>query len=253
MGAVRLVFRAELRRRWRSWLAIALLVALVGGFVLAATAAGRRTDSAFPRFVATYGFDAVAYTTQPVPKLATLPEVASATEVLSPATRSTSVLLRSTDQRQGFLRAAPTDWEAVFQAPFRTVARLVVSGPGPGVVYRATGLRRPNRNRDPGPLLCGVAAPSVFQCHRRTPPTPSGPTVAFHVVGIEVSEGEFPAGQTPSYTLYPGEGFARTVATPNGELPRLSPAPPSRHGRPSPVRRRRQRIERCQCGRVPRC
>ncbi len=45
-----------------------------------------------------------------------------------------------------------------------------------------------------------------------TPPTPSGPTVAFHVVGIEASEGEFPAGQTPSYTLYPGQGFARTVA-----------------------------------------
>ena len=57
---------------------------LVGGFVLAATVAGRRTDSAFPRFAATYGFDAVAFAVQPVPKLARLPEVASVTRILSP-------------------------------------------------------------------------------------------------------------------------------------------------------------------------
>ena len=42
MGAVMLVFQAELRRRWRSWLAIALLISVVGGLVLAAAAAGRR-------------------------------------------------------------------------------------------------------------------------------------------------------------------------------------------------------------------
>jgi len=78
-------FRAELRRRWRSWLAVALLVSLVGGFVLAATDAGRRTDSAFPGFLAVHGIDAVGYASQPVPKLATLPEVASAVRILAPA------------------------------------------------------------------------------------------------------------------------------------------------------------------------
>ena len=57
MGAVRLVFHAGLRRRWRSWLAIALLISVVGGLVLAAAAAGRRTENAFPRFVAAHGFD----------------------------------------------------------------------------------------------------------------------------------------------------------------------------------------------------
>jgi len=84
LGAVRLAFRAELRRRWRSWLAIALLISLVGGLVLAATAAGRRTESAFPRFIAAHGFDALVYTAQPVPKLAKLPGVASVTELASP-------------------------------------------------------------------------------------------------------------------------------------------------------------------------
>ena len=84
MGAVRLVFHAGLRRRWRSWLAIALLISVVGGLVLAAAAAGRRTESAFPRFVAAHGFDTIVYATRPVPALAHLPGVASATELILP-------------------------------------------------------------------------------------------------------------------------------------------------------------------------
>ena len=39
MQAVQLVYRAELRRRWKSWVALALLVSLAGGTVLAATVA----------------------------------------------------------------------------------------------------------------------------------------------------------------------------------------------------------------------
>src|SRR5580698_883593 len=77
LEAVWLAFRAELRRRWRSWLAIALLISVVGGFVLAATAAGRRTQNAFPQFVVAHGFDAVVYANQPVPRVATLPGVVS--------------------------------------------------------------------------------------------------------------------------------------------------------------------------------
>ena len=75
MGAIRLVFHAELRRRWRSWLAIALLISVVGGLVLAAAAAGRRTENAFPRFVAAHGFDSIVYATSPVPGVAHLPGV----------------------------------------------------------------------------------------------------------------------------------------------------------------------------------
>jgi len=47
MRAVRLVFGAKFRHHWRSWLLLSLLIAVASGFVLAATAAGRRTDSAF--------------------------------------------------------------------------------------------------------------------------------------------------------------------------------------------------------------
>ncbi len=84
LGAVRLVFGAKLRRRWPSWLAIVILISVVGGFVLAAVAAGRRTESAFPRFVAAHGFDADVYAIRPLPELARLPEVVSAAELYGP-------------------------------------------------------------------------------------------------------------------------------------------------------------------------
>lgn len=51
MAAVWMRTRAELRGRWRSLLAVAILVGLAGGATLAAVAGARRTDSAFDRLV----------------------------------------------------------------------------------------------------------------------------------------------------------------------------------------------------------
>jgi hypothetical protein len=70
VGAVGLVFGAKLRRYWRSWLLLTMLIAIVSGFVLAAAAARDRTDSAFPRYRARHGYDAVVYGFQPLPKAA---------------------------------------------------------------------------------------------------------------------------------------------------------------------------------------
>jgi hypothetical protein len=50
MAGVGLVLRAELRRR--GWLSVALLVAAFAGVVTAAATGARRTDSAYPRFLA---------------------------------------------------------------------------------------------------------------------------------------------------------------------------------------------------------
>jgi hypothetical protein len=52
MSAVLLRLRSELRSRWRVWLGLALLFALAGGAVTAAAVGARRTESAYPRFVA---------------------------------------------------------------------------------------------------------------------------------------------------------------------------------------------------------
>lgn len=43
--------RAELRRRWRAWLSVAVLVGVGGGLAMGSLAAARRTDTAYPRFL----------------------------------------------------------------------------------------------------------------------------------------------------------------------------------------------------------
>jgi ABC-type antimicrobial peptide transport system permease subunit len=51
MGALRLTLRAELRRRWRPMLTLALLLGITGGVVLTAAAGAARTDTAYPRLL----------------------------------------------------------------------------------------------------------------------------------------------------------------------------------------------------------
>ncbi len=51
-AAIWLTLRADLRRRWRPLLALALLLGLLGGVVLTAAAGARRTDTAYPRLLA---------------------------------------------------------------------------------------------------------------------------------------------------------------------------------------------------------
>ena len=51
MTAVAMVLHVRLRQHWRSWLALAALVALVGGLVIAAaTTQGLMDGGRFPRF-----------------------------------------------------------------------------------------------------------------------------------------------------------------------------------------------------------
>ncbi len=52
MRAVVLMLWGRLRQYWKSWLALSLLVAVAGGFVLAALVAAHRTATALPGFVA---------------------------------------------------------------------------------------------------------------------------------------------------------------------------------------------------------
>ena len=50
MDVTRLLVRSDLRRRWRSWLTVIVLVGLIGGLSMAAVAGWRRTNSAMERF-----------------------------------------------------------------------------------------------------------------------------------------------------------------------------------------------------------
>ena len=51
MGAVWLRLRAESRQQWRTWLALTVLLGVIGGMALTAAAGARRTDTAYPRLL----------------------------------------------------------------------------------------------------------------------------------------------------------------------------------------------------------
>jgi hypothetical protein len=80
VDALGLLLRARLRR-WRGWVSLCLLAGLLSGLALAAVSAGHRTATAFPQFVAAHGYDALMISGAPMPALAKLPGVASATPV----------------------------------------------------------------------------------------------------------------------------------------------------------------------------
>ncbi len=195
-----------------------MLIALVGGFVLAATSAGRRTDSAFSGFLAAHGIDAVAYATQPVPKLATLPEVASATRIGAPA--SGQPRCSCGQQING------ADFGVDVVPPKARAYSKLLSGhwPDPSSadqVLASTTLQHDYHVNIGTVITVPFYAPSQLQAVFSATgalPKPIGPTVAFHVVGIEVSEGEFSSGTTPSYNVYATPAFARTVATRTGNF-----------------------------------
>jgi ABC-type lipoprotein release transport system permease subunit len=211
VGFVRLAFRAEWRRRWRSWLAIAVLISVVGAVVLAAAAAGRRTESAFPRFVASHGFDAFAYTTRPVPKLATLPEVASVTVLLGPDNgQPTCDCTHPIDPTDIGVTAIPTKG----RLPFILVSGHLPNPSSPHQVLASFTLQHDNGVRLGTVIRVPFYASSQAVAYNTTPSgslKPTGPTVALRVVGFEATEYEFPSGGTPSYTLSGTEAFARTV------------------------------------------
>ena len=207
MGAIWLVFGAEFRRRWRSWLVLAVLIAVVGGLVLAAAAAGRRTATAFPRFVTAHGFDVYIYNNQPAPGLARLPGVASVTTIGNPASgQPTCDCTHAIDAPNFYINeVSPT--------ALRRVVKLV-AGRMPTQSSQDEVLASFNLQQNNGVHIGSVihaplyASSQVQALASGANASPSGPTVAFHVVGIEAAELEFPSGQAPEYDLFTTQAFA---------------------------------------------
>jgi hypothetical protein len=211
MGAVWLVFGAKLRRYWRSWLLLTLLIAIVSGFVLAATAAGRRTDAAFPRYVASHGYDAIVYTITPLPKLARLPEVAQVTVAQLPFYgQPRCSCARHIDEGEFSIRELPA-------ADLPRVAKLV-GGRLPDQSSPVEALASFTMERDYGvhpgttltlPMAAASQRQAVFNAMAGGPvPKPEGPVITVRVVGIVAAENEFPSGQGATYDLYPTTAFA---------------------------------------------
>jgi hypothetical protein len=204
------VFHAGLRRRWRSWLAIALLISVVGGLVLAAAAAGRRTENAFPRFVAAHGFDSIVYATRPVP-VAHLPGVASVTDLVLPDAGNPTCDCAHPINGNDFGVAVVSGRGA---APFTLVSGQLPDPSKPDQVLASSTLQQDDGVHVGSVIHVAFEAPSQAADYNN-PDTgyvePHGPRLALQVVGIEATEIEFPSGGTPVYFLYAGPGFARAV------------------------------------------
>ena len=219
MRAVWLVLVAGFRRQWRSWVLLGLLIAVVSGFVLASTVAGGRTDSAFPRYLASHGYDAIVFTVQPLPKLGPQDGVAQVTPVQMPFGGHPECSCHRTISYGSFsIREVPT-------ASLGRVAKLV-AGRMPDPSSPVETLASFTLQRDYGvrigsvitlPMAGASQRQAVFKALDGTtrPPKPSGPRIAMRVVGIVAAENEFSYGQGVTYTLYPGPGVtAATKGTP---------------------------------------
>jgi FtsX-like permease family len=210
LAAVVFLLGARFRHRWRSWLALSLLIALVSGLVLAGIVAARRTVTAFPRYLAAHGFDSYVLSPAPIPRIATLPGVSSATLVhlvaSGPPACACSRPINGTDLTV----------EEVAPANLSRVVKLVAG-------------RMPDQS-DPDEVLASVTLAQDAGVHVGTAiriplysPSqgravlsgasvrPAGPAVTLRVVGLEVSENEFPATNALGYSIYPSRAFARIV------------------------------------------
>ena len=206
-----MAFRAKLRHRWRSWLAIAVLVSVVGGLVLAAAAAGRRTEAALPQFVAAHGFDSDEYATRPVPKVADLPGVTSAVELISPFSGQPACACTHpiNPTELGIIFASPKG-----RSPFKLVSGRLPDPSAPDQVLASFTLQQDYGVHVGSVIRVPLYAPSQASAYNDATgaePKPTGPTVDFHVVGFEASEFELPSGTTPSYDLFTSSAFAKTV------------------------------------------
>ncbi len=211
MRAVWVVFWAQLRHRWRSWLAIAVLIGLVGGAVMAAVAAGRRTESAFPGFVAAKGFDAEVYSFQPLPKISRFPGVVAVTGAFGPDNgQPTCACTHPINPSYFGLIALP----AKGKLDFNLVSGRLPDRSNPDEVVASYTLQR-----DEGIHLGSVihvpfyaqSQKSAYNNATGAPPVPTGPTVALRVVGFEATEFDFPSGGIPQYNLYATQGFIRAL------------------------------------------
>ena len=196
-----MVFRAELRRRWRAWLALALIVGAFAGVVEAAAAGARRTDAAYPSLQAwsdapdvllfSFAGTSATFGRFPVRAAANLPQAAK------------SAILAS------YTVAAPAAVEVIAPetsaVPGRFWHRRILSG------------RLPDPAR-PGEVnisftLAQTAHLGTGDILRVRLVTSAGRTVPvrFRIVGVDAAPAEFPPQTgTGSETVWATPAFYRT-------------------------------------------
>lgn len=198
MSAVWAHTRAGLRRRWKSWLALTVFVALAGGSVLAMVAGARRTDTAYPRFLkAVRAPDVVVYLgggRSQIEPVTHLPEVAQAATATGLFPADLDIVTVALDDPR--LGQSVSRFKFLAGRAPRAADEVLVS-------FEAA---RQRHLKVGSPLtvhfLVGGAGSGAVEA------------VTFHVVGIEAAAGEFPPHTSPfiSNPVYVSRAFLDTPA-----------------------------------------
>ncbi len=208
MRSILVVLRAELLRRKASWLALSLLVTLIGGTVLAGASTAQRTSSAFSSFIQRYGYDAEIFSSSDLSKgFLKLPYVTKVT--------TTPYYGNGNGTTRG--QFIPNQYLNVQGLPMshRDTTIKLLSGHYPVGVHDA--LVGFSMQQQFGLTIGSTVSVPLYAKSQRPEWlvsnsyfAPHGPVVQFRVVGVEASQGDFPSS-TPSYSLFTSHSFGQTI------------------------------------------
>jgi hypothetical protein len=201
MGAVGFLVRVELRRRWRSYLAIAVLVGVVGAVVLTLLAGARRTDTSLARLQAdTHEGDAsIEVSPTYFDAIEALPEVEAAAPgsfffvMPTGAELENLITIAATDGRFGTVVNRPRLLEGRRPSQDQVDEVLVNT-----VVADRLGIGLGDR------LTLASLTPAQMEelIDSGDPGEPAGPTIELVVVGVGSSVDDF-ASDTPIMLMTP--------------------------------------------------
>ncbi|HEX9410231.1 MAG TPA: FtsX-like permease family protein, partial [Actinomycetota bacterium] len=217
MKAVWIRARSELRAGVRSWIALAILVGLGGGFVIAAAVGGRRTDTSYDRLVRTSrGWD-VLVTNFPDPGIATFDP--AKVERLPQVTGAARFLYDFSSIGPGYAIFAPADERSARLVPLRVLRGRL---PDPRRVDQvamsfALADQFGFRVGSTFPLIKTQVLRSVAEQGFSVPQN-----IRLKVVGIVSGPGEFPPLSTDGFYLHMTPAYYKKLAPfayqPQGDL-----------------------------------
>jgi ABC-type lipoprotein release transport system permease subunit len=216
VGAVSLLLRAQLRQHGKSWLALAGLVALVGGLVMAAASTARATAAAFPDFVARHGYDDIVYTGRPLPQLAKIPQVARVTPIGAPFVAqlgcASCAAINASTSFDAF-EISPAD----LPRTVKLVAGRMPDQSNPGQALVSASFADDSGVRVGSVIqLFTLTQAQVNQAENQTGPPTAGelakvPRYSVRVTGLVITENEFPVGTGARYDVFPTRAYADKV------------------------------------------
>jgi hypothetical protein len=208
MRSVAVVFRAELWRRWVSWLALSLLVALIGGTVLAGVSTAQRTSSAFSSFSHRYGYDAELFASSPFAKgYFNLPYVTKVTLEGYYGNGNGNAGGHFVPNQDLNLQSLPSSNQS-------TTIKLLSGRLPTGLHDVLVGFSMQQQfgltigSRVTVPLYALSQSRAFLTSNGYV--VPHGPVIHFRVVGFEAGTLDFPTA-APSYSLFTSKKFDQTI------------------------------------------